>query len=77
MVTISHLLDIDDIQSARKMEEISVECFKGFTKQTIGKGTLKPLSSLLVTSNQHFAGKNFFIVFAVFEGFNLEGMYRG
>lgn len=36
------LTGIDDIVSRKKMEEISVEFFNGFTKRTIGKGALKP-----------------------------------
>ena len=35
--------------SWKKIEEIAVEFFNGFTKRTVGKGALKPESSLIVT----------------------------
>ncbi len=52
---------IDDIVSHRKMEEIAVEFFNGFTKRTVGSGAVKPKSSLIVTSNQSFAASPRFV----------------
>ena len=48
-------LGVDDVRSKLKLEEIAVELFNGFTKRTIGRGCLKPKTSLIVTSNNPFS----------------------
>lgn len=41
--------------SKKKMEEIAVEYFNGFTKRTLSAGPVTPRSSLIVTSNKSFS----------------------
>lgn len=50
-----HLIGIDDVNSGKKLEELSVDLFNGFVRRTIGHGPMKPKTSLIVTSNQEFS----------------------
>ena len=45
---------LDDAQSNLKIEEIAVELFNGFAKRTVKSGSLKPKTSIIVTSNEAF-----------------------
>ena len=44
------------------MEEISVEFFNGFTRKTVGRGAIKPKTSIIVTSNKAFSESQRFAV---------------
>lgn len=49
------ILGIDDIKSAKKLEELAVEFFNGFTCKTVQGGEARPKTGLIVTSNCPFA----------------------
>lgn len=49
------VLGLDDIVSSKKMEEISIEFFNGFKRKTVGRGAIKPRTSVIVTSNMTFS----------------------
>ena len=56
-------LGVDDVRSRLKLEEIAVELFNGFTKRTVGRGCLKPRTSLIVTSNNSFSESDRYGIF--------------
>ena len=46
---------LDDISSQHAMEEMAVQFTGGATYSTVGSGTNKPKTSIIVTANHHFA----------------------
>ena len=49
------LKGFDDITSAKKLEEMAVGFFNGFTKKTSAKGDLRPRTGLIITANRPFS----------------------
>lgn len=45
---------IDDIRSAKKLEELAVDFFNCFTRKTVAGGELRPRTGLVITSNCSF-----------------------
>lgn len=55
IVRITTLEGVDDIKSAKRLEEIAVEFFNGFTKRSVSSGEIKPRTSIIATSNCSFS----------------------
>lgn len=49
------MIGVDDIRSAKKLEDIAVEFYNGFTKRSVSNGEVKPRTSILATSNCAFS----------------------
>lgn len=49
------MIALDDVRSAKKIEEIAVEFYNGFTKRSVACGEVKPKSSVIATSNCPFS----------------------